>query len=297
MDIKLITIIVSVAILMIVLAIITVSDYMKNRHTPDYKDGAWLFTNFWTNSYSLFFKGDVISSAKKLGIHTDEYLSNCRVAGIKPNLKRYVMSYLGAIFLMFGGIILFAILFLLDIDILVSIVVLMGSIIFAAAIMETEKKRAANGAIKVKAQIVDEMPRFLDLVEAGLFIGLPIESALMMAAESIPGVIPNELIKIADETSNSEKSWQSSLHEMANKYNVEVLTNFVLDVTTSYKKGVNIYESVVRQNEHSKQAKMFDLEAKAAKIKSAVLLPVALFKLLPIMFLFIFPVLEMLKGF
>lgn len=297
MNIQIISIIISVAILMIVLAILTITDYVKYKNTPDYKDGAWLFTNFWVSSYSLFFKCDVIEAARKLGIHTDEYLSNCRVADIKPNLKRYVMSYLGAIFLIFGGIFLFLILFLIDIDIIISVSLMMAMIIFAAAIMETEKKRASNGASRVRAQIVDEMPRFLDLVEAGLFIGLPVESALMMAAESIPGVISSELIRIADEASSSEKPWQRSLHEMANKYNVEVLTNFVLDVTTSYKKGVSIYESVVRQNEHAKQAKIMDVETKAAKIKTAVLLPVAIFKLLPIMLLFLFPVIEMLKGF
>lgn len=295
MDIKLIAICVTVAIMMIILVGLLLVDYVKNK--SDYKDGSWLFTNFWTSLYPVLFKEDELITAKKFGIHTDEYLSNCKSGGIEPNLRRYIMCYLGAILILFAGIFIFLITFLMDMDVIVSLCIVIIAMLLCVIVLEGEKKKAENASKKARESIVEEMPRFLDLVESALFIGMPVESALMLAAESVPGILSEELIKAADEATTTEKSWQESLDDVANKYNVDVLTNFVLDVTTSYKKGINIYESVVRQNVLAKQAKMMEVEARASKTKTVVLLPVAIFKLVPIILVFLFPVIEMLKGF
>lgn len=140
------------------------------------------------------------------------------------------------------------------------------------------------------------MPRFLDLLETALYIKMPIETAISMTAQSIPGILSEELLKSYEDTRSSEISWMRILEKIAKKYNVDCLNSFVQDVTTSSSKGVSVYDSIVRQNEHAKQSRMLAIEEKADKTKTTILFPVFIFKLIPIMATFLFPVMGMMSG-
>lgn len=296
-EIAIVTLMTVIAMFSVFLAIAVIWDYTKNKDTKLYKEGGWLFSNFTEAVYSILFKSDEVSVAKKFGIATDEYLSNCRVGGIKPNLKRYIVCYTGAIFMIATGVISALVMILLDVDYLIAAVVGVFLLLIGAALMDIEKTRAKSKAKEIKNRIVEEMPRFLDLLETALFIRMPIEMAIQMTAASVPSVLSDELLKAFEETKASEVSWMSILEKIANKYNVDCLNSFVQDVTTSYSKGVSIYDSIVRQNSMAKQGKMLAVEEKADKMKSAILIPVFIFKLIPIMAIFIIPALAMMQGF
>lgn len=289
--------IMSVILVMALFLIISILvDFNKNRHTEAYQKGAWLFTGATDTIYSLLFGKDEIEIARKFGIQTDEYFSNCRVAGIKPNLRRYIVNYVMAILIMVVAVVIAAVLYLAGADIIVSMLIGAILFVFAAALYGNEKSKAAKGAKKIKAQIVDEMPRFLDLLETALYIKMPIETAISMTAQSIPGILSEELLKSYEDTRSSEISWMRILEKIAKKYNVDCLNSFVQDVTTSSSKGVSVYDSIVRQNEHAKQSRMLAIEEKADKTKTTILFPVFIFKLIPIMATFLFPVMGMMSG-
>lgn len=291
-----VTIMSVIAVLAMFLIISIIIDFNKNRHTEAYQKGAWLFTGATDTIYSLLFGKDEIEVAKKFGIETDEYFSNCRVAGIRPNLKRYIVNYVLSIFMIITAVVLAIALYFAGADIIVCLLSGFFLFIFAAALYSNEKSKAVKGAKVIKARIVDEMPRFLDLLETALFIRMPIETAIRMTAESIPGILSEELLKSYEDTRSSEISWMSILEKIAKKYNVDCLNSLVQDVTTSSSKGISVYDSIARQNVNAKQSRMLAVEAKADKTKTTILFPVFAFKLLPLMAIFLLPVMGMLSG-
>ena len=196
-----------------------------------------------------------------------------------------------------AGVIISAVLYLMGLDLLYAGIICMICMIMGMLINTSEKKNTEKAAKAVKEQILDEMPRFLDLLETALYIGMPIETAIKVTADSIPGVLSTELLKSYSDTRSSEMSWMRILENIAKKYNVDCLNSLVQDITTSSTKGVSVLESITRQNIHAKQTKMMSIEERAEKAKSQILIPVAVFKMVPIFAALLMPVMNVMSSF
>lgn len=74
----------------------------------------------------------------------------------------------------------------------------------------------------MKAQIADELPRFLDLLQAELQIGMPIENAMLVICEKFPSLISTEFLRALSEHKweppAGSRPWKMSQRDMMKKH-------------------------------------------------------------------------------
>ena len=158
-------------------------------------------------------------------------------------------------------------------------------------------KRSEEQANLVKAQIVDEMPRFLDMLQTALYINIPVEEAIEITAKHLKGtLLADEFLQTLAEMQLGAYGWQTALEKMSRKYEVDIFSDFVLDIVTAYDKGVSIYDVVVRQNKEIKQSNMLTMKENANKLNSTILIPIAAFKLMPLIIMLCIPIIIQLRG-
>ena len=139
--------------------------------------------------------------------------------------------------------------------------------------------------------MVEELPRFIDLFGTALMIGLPVEEAILTTAKSLPdSLLAREFLNAIAETRLGVYDWQAALEKMSRKYEVDVLSDFSLDLINSYNKGVPIADAVARKSKDIKQSNLLTMKERATKLTSTILLPVLGFKVLPLLALLCIPV-------
>ena len=79
--------------------------------------------------------------------------------------------------------------------------------------------------------------------------------------------------------------------ELAKVYNIESFNDLVLEIVNSYEQGVNIRPLINRKAFEIEQARLYDVEAHDAKIKTMIFVPVIALKVLPLMALICLPML------
>jgi tight adherence protein C len=118
-----------------------------------------------------------------------------------------------------------------------------------------------------------------------------------MTAESIDGILSEELLKALVVTELGTSNWQDSLYDIAQKYEIDSFSDFVLDIVTAFQKGSDITESVERQSRNIKSSTLLGAKEQAAKVTSLILIPVVVFKMIPLMIILFLPViLQILNG-
>ena len=151
-------------------------------------------------------------------------------------------------------------------------------------------------AESMKAQIADELPRFLDLLQAELQIGMPIENAMLVICEKFPALISTEFLRALSESQMGASGWQQAMEDVAARYDEETLSDFVLNVSTSYTKGVSIAATVSRKAEDIRETHVLAVKERAGKVTNTILLPMAIFQLMPMIVFLIIPILSELTG-
>ena len=155
-------------------------EHKGTRYASEHPDD-WLFHDFDSKMYSAIYgyeKPDTV--ANKFGIKTEKYYQSCSLVRKQPDMKRMVMRYTYAIIL-------------LTICGVLSIVssmyfMLCGSLGFFILVGYEQMTLNAK-AESMKAQIADELPRFLDLLQAELQIGMPSVAACRGIGEICPSDI------------------------------------------------------------------------------------------------------------
>ena len=253
------------------------------------QDDGWLFGHFREKVFDAAFPGKTPEEAALvLGIDIEKYYRSCALVRAKPDGTGLAADYVTGLFLLatcaFAG--LFA-----------------GFAFPAAGILSFlflafyRQSRLNAKAEERRSQMAGELPRFLDLLQAELQVGMPIENAIYIICGKMPeNILFREFFYALNEMRLGASGWQEALEKMADTYDIETLSEFVLNVTTAYTRGVSITETVVRKNADIRKTHLLTVKEKAGKMTNMVLFPVAAFQLLPMLVFLMAPVLGSLMS-
>lgn len=272
------------AAILIFIIFLTAMQYSKsNKHSVYGKNNPddWLFHNFYLKVYSAFFGiKEPEDVAIKLGINIEKYYKNCQLTRTRPNAKRLIVNTI-------YGFAAFLVSILLSL--LVSPVFAALGVFLFFYLVFFEQQRLNSKAEEMKEQVAAELPRFLDILQTELIVGLPIETSIYIICEKFDSLISREFLEALNEMELGISGWQQALEKVAAKYDIETLSDFVLDVSTSYMKGVSITDSVVRKTKEVKETHLLNIKEKAGKATNTMLIPMEIFQFIPLIVLIMFP--------
>lgn len=272
------------AAILIFIIFLTAMQYSKsNKHSVYGKNNPddWLFHNFYLKVYSAFFGiKEPEDVAIKLGINIEKYYKNCQLTRTRPNAKRLIVNTI-------YGFAAFLVSILLSL--LVSPVFTALGVFLFFYLVFFEQQRLNSKAEEMKEQVAAELPRFLDILQTELIVGLPIETSIYIICEKFDSLISREFLEALNEMELGISGWQQALEKVAAKYDIETLSDFVLDVSTSYMKGVSITDSVVRKTKEVKETHLLNIKERAGKATNTMLIPMAIFQFIPLIILIMFP--------
>lgn len=272
------------AAILIFIIFLTAMQYSKsNKHSVYGKNNPddWLFHNFYLKVYSAFFGiKEPEDVAIKLGINIEKYYKNCQLTRTRPNAKRLIVNTI-------YGFAAFLVSILLSL--LVSPVFTALGVFLFFYLVFFEQQRLNSKAEEMKEQVAAELPRFLDILQTELIVGLPIETSIYIICEKFDSLISREFLEALNEMELGISGWQQALEKVAAKYDIETLSDFVLDVSTSYMKGVSITDSVVRKTKEVKETHLLNIKERAGKATNTMLIPMAIFQFIPLIVLIMFP--------
>ena len=272
------------AAILIFIIFLTAMQYSKsNKHSVYGKNNPddWLFHNFYLKVYSAFFGiKEPEDVAIKLGINIEKYYKNCQLTRTRPNAKRLIVNTI-------YGFAAFLVSILLSL--LVSPVFAALGVFLFFYLVFFEQQRLNSKAEEMKEQVAAELPRFLDILQTELIVGLPIETSIYIICEKFDSLISREFLEALNEMELGISGWQQALEKVAAKYDIETLSDFVLDVSTSYMKGVSITDSVVRKTKEVKETHLLNIKERAGKATNTMLIPMAIFQFIPLIVLIMFP--------
>lgn len=250
----------------------------------------WLFDHFFTKLYDALFENkDPVQISKKLGLEYDKYMISCNIIDKTPDFKKETMMRIIALVLFFISIVLSAILF--------SFVPFLFGACAYLLLVSNVTRSAQRAAEAKKSALLLEFPRFIDMLLSALEVGFPIDVAIIQVSNNVPGIISNELKKSVAEMQIGAKSWKDALESIARKYEIDLFSDFVLDVTTAYDKGVSVTESVARKAYVIKQSALLRAKERVAKMSTSVLVPIVIFKIIPLLAIMMVPiVIQIVSG-
>ncbi len=227
--------------------------------------------------------------ARKIGINAEDYYKNCELIRKPTNLKGLIAK----IGLSAMTVLWFAVIGLITKNWYVSIAGILIGLFLIVYLVKRSEEQAAD----VRAQIVAEMPRFLDMLQTALYINMPVEEAISITAKHLKGtLLADEFAKTVAEIQLGAFGWQTALENMSHKYEVDIFSDFVLDIVTAYDKGIPIYDVVARKNKEIKQTNLLTLKENASKLNSTIVIPIAIFKLLPLIVILCIPIIYQLRD-
>lgn len=247
------------------------------------KRNEWLFENFFEKLYdAIFGDADPLHICKQCGLKYDEYMFDCNIVGKIPNLKKEAMMRVVGLFS-----------FVLSLPISVVLYspapLLVGCAIYFL-LCSYPVRSTHSAAERKKTRLISEMPRFVDLLLSALEINLPIEIAITQTADSVPCVLSEELKTTFAETKIGAKNWQQALESIAQKYEIDQLSDFVLNIITAFNKGVSVTDAVSRELYSMRQTALLTAKERTAKMTSSILFPLLVFKIIPLIILLMTPI-------
>jgi len=263
---------------------------MMNTQTVKKDPEEWLFHNFYLKTYNaLYGYQNPEEVAIKLGIKVEDYYRYCDITRTDPNVKKLVMYYIYGFVCLIVSLILT--LFVSPYCILVG-----GILFYGLSFMEISNLKSKAESMRI--QVGDDLPRFLDLLKTELVIGLPVETAIEILCKKFDSLLSTELLEALNKSELGAQGWQEALEDVASKYDIETLSDFVLDITTSYSKGVDVSMSVTRKAAEIKDTHLLNIKERAGKTTNTILIPIAIFQFIPLIVFLMFPaIIQVFSGF
>lgn len=277
---------VAVAAVIIAIATISHASNLKNIESGN----VWLFENWEVQVYNtLFANTDPMELGKTIGVDVQKYLHNCKLIRQGQQLKKVIIDKLCG-FLIIG---ISGVATLLTLNFIIIIIGLLVAVPFIALpVYMTEK-----ASEKRRFTIAEELPRFLDMLHSALIIGMPVNQAIEITARNLDGtVLAEELLQTLAATQVGAYSWQAALEKLADDYQVDTFTDFVLDITNAYNHGSSIQHSVARMSENIKGTNLTAMKARASKLTNTILFPILIFKIIPILGIMAIPLILQLQA-
>lgn len=254
----------------------------KTRYGKEHPDD-WLFHNFYLKVFNAFWGNkNPDEVAVKLGIKTEKYYRSCQILRVKPDIKKLIVHQIYGL----TGWVVFSVL-----AILVNVFFFVPGIFFFSFFIVYDQKKLDSKAEEKKIQIENELPRFLDLLKPELEIGMPIETAIYIICQKFDSLLSEELLLSLQEMRLGVSGWNQAIENVAAKYDVETLSDFAMDVSTSYRKGIPVVYSVSRKTEEIRKVHKLAIKDRAAKANTTILIPTMLFQFLPMIGALMFPML------
>ena len=125
-------------------------------------------------------------------------------------------------------------------------------------------------------EVQRSLPDMLDLLTVSVEAGLGFEGALMKIVEKSDGLLADEFLTVLRETKMG-KSRRDALKDMAERLNVDTLSNFIGSVIMAEQLGVSIGNVLRIQSNEMRQKKRQKAEEKAMKAPIKMLIPLVLF--------------------
>lgn len=277
---------VAVAAIIIAFATISHATNLKNIESGN----TWLFENWEIQVYdTLFANKDPADIGKTIGVDVPKYMHNCKLIRQGEQLKKVIIDKIcGFVIIAISGIAT-----LLTLNMLIVLIGLLVAVPFIALPVYMTEKTAE----KRRFTIADELPRFLDMLHSALIIGMPINQAIEITARSLDGtILADELLQTLAATQVGAYSWQVALEKLADDYQVDTFTDFVLDITNAYNHGSSIQHSVARMSENIKNTNLTTMKARASKMTNTILFPILIFKIVPIIAIMAIPIILQLQA-
>lgn len=252
--------------------------------------GQWLFDNFFENITDSFFQEDQLNKvARKLSVATDKYFFNCAITRQPSQLKKVIGMRLFAIVILILSILLG---FLMQSILIGLIGVVVAIIIFVYLPMK------ANSAAKKRKEVLQrDLPRFMDLLKTALQINLPIDQAIEVTARHIDCTLSDELLSSLAEAKMGTQSWQVALQKLAQQYEIDDLSDFVLEIVVAFDKGISIYDVVSKKAASMKQMRLLRAKEKASRLTSIIVVPMFAFKIVPLLLIMMLPLVMAVDAF
>lgn len=286
-DILTISILLGLMLFFFIIGISAVIYEKENKGKRNHDPNDWLFYDFDHKMYSAIFgymNPDTV--AEKMGIKIEPYYQQCNLVRKEPDMKRLVIWHVYGI----TALIVFSVLAIFS-----SVYFMVVGIILFFFFCYGEQQLLKRKAEDMRTQVSGELPRFLDLLQAELQIGMPIENAMLVICEKFPALISTEFLRAVNEMQMGASGWQKAMESVAERYDEETLSDFVLNVSTSYAKGVSIADTVTRKAKDVRNTHLLSVKEKAGKVTNTILLPMALFQLMPMIVFLIIPIMSELS--
>ena len=245
----------------------------------------WLFDGWCEKIYDNLFKSNPEITARRIGVNVGSYLHNCSITNQTVMLKSVIVKKL----------IGFSIIGVCGISgiIMSKIFLIIFGVLVAIPFVFFEVQKVDRAAKLKKFRMVDELPRFIDLLQTALQIAMPVEDAIILTAKNLKDtVLAEEFLNAVADMQMGVQDWQAALEKLARNYEIDVLSDFVLDIVTSYNKGVPIADTVARKSRDIKQSNLLSMKERASRLTSTILLPVMGFKVIPLLALLCIPIIQ-----
>ena len=291
---QLIALFVGLFVFMMVVLIAVLKDEQENKNARIKRpENEWLFTRWDEKLYDCFLsKRKPEEVLSKLGVDIELYNKNCEVIKKEEtNFKKLAADKVIGAVLMFIGLLMIII---ADVS---GIIFSLVFLFYGFILYQGDVNKIAKQAKEKKIQLTSELPRFLDLLQTALYIEIPVSDAISITAQHLRGtLVAEELMASMAETQMGSVSWQRSLQNIATRYDVDVFSDFVQYLINGYEKGLSIYDVVSRQAEETRQYSLVTAEENANKMSSSILIPIAIFKLFPLIGIVAYPLLKQLLS-
>lgn len=264
------------------------NSYHKN--TRFFKDNPdeWLLHGFHKKIYSAFFRNQEADEiAVRLGLNMEEYHKNCRLLRILPDAEGLVSSYLYGIFFLLTGII-----FGLYFNTLFMLIGLLLFYFFA----QYKFQRIKHRADELKQQVKKELPQFLELLKTELAVGFPVDEAIRLLSMKYDSLLSKEFLESLNEVKLGVSGWQTALEKVAEKYELDILSDFVMDLTMAFNKGISVTQAVSVKAMDIKRKYYLDMKERAGRTENMILLPITLCQFIPMFLYILLPVFSMVQG-
>lgn len=279
------------AILLFIVGISAIQYESSKKRTilSQFDNEDWLFYNFSEKFFdALFPEKHPDEIIKQFGINVENYYNMCELVEVTPQPKKLASHCV-------YGLLLMLLCFIASIFINPWMLIL-GILVFIFAI-SAEKVKLNQKASEMRYQVQCELPDFLDLLSSELAIGLPIEQAMQILSLKVNNRLSREFLGAMNAMELGASDWLQALESVAIKYDIETLNDFVSKVSIAYSKGISISNTVFQEAQDIKESHLLLVKEKAGKMINNILLPIAVFQMVPLLVFILLPALMQVKGF
>ena len=156
------------------------------------------------------------------------------------------------------------------------------------------EEKLVNEKIKERTISIERgLPNFLDLLYSACKTGHTITEALMKVSTKYTGVISDEFNKTMIEFKSNGGNFPLAINNMADRNNIESLTNVLFDILISYSKGDDkIIETIQQEAETMREIVNAEIDEQANKKSTELMVPMILFLFAPLLAFILLPFLS-----